>query len=81
MTSVVLGVGAGTLVAVLTVPPLARATLGDAAEVLPVPLGASLAPTALLLGLLLAGLVGVAGVVAARVRGQALDAEYREEIR
>ena len=80
-TSVVLGVGAGTLVAVLTVPPLARATLGDAAEVLPVPLGTSLAPTALLLGLLVAGLVGVAGVVAARVRRQALDAEYREEIR
>lgn len=80
-TSVVLGVLAGWVVAVLTVPPLARATLGDAADVLPVPLETSLAPTVLLVGVLVAGLGGVAGVVAARVRAQALDAEYREEIR
>lgn len=80
-TSVVLGVLAGWLVATLTVPPLARATLGDAADVLPVPLEASLAPTALLVGVLVAGLAGVAAVVAGRVRAQALDAEYREEIR
>ncbi|WP_158068894.1 FtsX-like permease family protein [Cellulosimicrobium sp. CUA-896] len=79
--SLVLGTLAGWAVATLTVPALARATLGDAAQVLPVPLGLAAAPTALLLGVLLAGLVAVAAVVAARVRAQALDGEYREEIR
>lgn len=80
-SSLVLGVLAGWAVATLTVPALARATLGDAAQVLPVPLDVAATPTVLLLGVLLAGLGAVAAVVAARVRAQALDGEYREEIR
>lgn len=79
--SLVLGVLAGWAVATLTVPALARATLGAAAQVLPVPLDVAVVPTVLLLGVLATGLGAVAAVVAARVRAQALDGEYREEIR
>ncbi|MBD8078135.1 ABC transporter permease [Cellulosimicrobium arenosum] len=79
--ALVLGVVAGWAVAALTVPALARATLGSAAQVLPVPLVQAVGPTAVVLVALTAGLAAVVLVVAARVRAQALDAHYREEIR
>ncbi|MEE6289156.1 FtsX-like permease family protein [Georgenia sp. MJ173] len=76
----VLGVAAGWAAAALLVPTLARAA---ATESTALPLGRhlELAPALLLLAVLAAGLVVVAVVVAARVRAQALDAEYREEVR
>ncbi|MBD5787011.1 hypothetical protein IF650_12560 [Cellulosimicrobium terreum] len=81
LTALVLGMAAGWAVALLTVPELTRATLGAASDVLPVPLASAVGPTLLLLGMLVVGLAAVVGVVAARVRAQGLDAEYREEIR
>lgn len=77
----VLGVLAGWMAAVLLVPTLARAA---ATQTTSLALGAGrldLLPALGLLAVLAAGLAVVAAVVAARVRSQALDAEYREEVR
>ncbi|MFC4554095.1 FtsX-like permease family protein [Georgenia faecalis] len=77
---VVLGTGAGWLASWLLVPTLARAA-ATVTSPLALAVGLDVVPTALLLGAVLAGLLAVGGVVAARVRAQARDAEYREEIR
>ncbi|WP_299278111.1 FtsX-like permease family protein [uncultured Georgenia sp.] len=76
----VLGVLAGWAAAALLVPTLARAA---ATQSSPLPLGSrfDLLPALGALAALAAGLVVVAAAVAARVRAQALDAEYREEVR
>ncbi|WP_193311426.1 FtsX-like permease family protein [Georgenia satyanarayanai] len=77
---VVLGVLAGWAASVLLVPTLARAA---ATQPSPLPLGGrlDLLPGLAVLALLAGGLAVVAAVLAARVRAQALDAEYREEVR
>ncbi|MEE6273062.1 FtsX-like permease family protein [Georgenia sp. MJ206] len=77
---VLLGAGAGWLASWLLVPTLARAASTDTSP-LALAVGLDAVPTALLLGTVLAGLLSVGAVVAARVRAQARDAEYREEIR
>ena len=76
----VLGVAAGWLASVVLVPTLARAA---ATDVSPLPLGGrlDLLPALAALGALAGGLLVVGAVLAARVRAQALDAEYREEVR
>lgn len=77
----VLGVLAGLAAAALLVPTLARAA---ATHTTPLALGSGrldLLPALGLLAVLGAGLAVVAAVVAGRVRSQALDAEYREEVR
>jgi len=75
-----LGVLAGWSASALLVPTLARAA---ATRSSPLPLGGrlDLLPALGVLAVLAAGLVVVAAVLGARVRGQALDAEYREEVR
>lgn len=79
--SVAFGLAAGWLVSLLVVPALARATVApDQVELSP-PLSLDTAPWALLLS---AGAVGVLLVLvslARRVRAEALDDEYREEVR
>lgn len=77
---VALGVVAGRIAATLLVPTLARAA---ATQSSPLPLGdhVDLPPVLAALGVLVAGLLAVAAVLGARVRAQALDAEYREEVR
>lgn len=77
---VLLGVVAGWAASALLVPTLARAA---ATQVSPLPLGGAVDPLPALglLVVLVLGLLAVAGVLAARVRSQALDAEYREEVR
>lgn len=77
---VVLGVLAGWAASVLLVPTLAGAA---AVQPSPLPLGGrlDLLPGLSVLALLVAGLAVVAAVLGARVRAQALDAEYREEVR
>ncbi len=76
----VLGVLAGWAASVLLVPTLARAA---ATQSSPLPLGTrfELLPALGVLAVLTAGLLVVAAALAARVRAQALDAEYREEVR
>ncbi|WP_324650755.1 ABC transporter permease [Georgenia sp. H159] len=75
-----LGVLAGWGASALLVPTLARAA---ATQPSPLPLGSPVdpLPAAAVLAALLTGLLVVAGVAAGRVRAQALDAEYREEVR
>ncbi|MCM3662358.1 hypothetical protein M3148_15365 [Georgenia satyanarayanai] len=77
---VVLGVLAGWAASVLLVPTLARAA---ATQPSPLPLGGRLdvVPGLAVLVVLVGGLGVVAAVLGARVRAQALDAEYREEVR
>ena len=77
---VILGVLAGWAASVLLVPTLARAA---ATQPSPLPLGGrlDLLPGLAVLALLVGGLAVVAAVLGARVRAQALDAEYREEVR
>ncbi|WP_330998322.1 ABC transporter permease [Georgenia wutianyii] len=76
----VLGVVAGWLASAVLVPTLARAS---ATDVSPLPLGGRLdvLPALGVLAVLAGGLLVVGAALAARVRAQALDAEYREEVR
>jgi len=76
----VLGVLAGAAASALLVPTLARAAATQAS---PLPLGTrvDLPPALAVLAVLAAGLLAVSAALAARVRAQALDAEYREEVR
>ncbi|WP_265520878.1 FtsX-like permease family protein [Oerskovia flava] len=76
-----LGALAGWATATATVPLLALVTTRDVDAVLPAPLVVQPAGVAAGVAVLAAGLVLVAGVTGARVRAQALDSEYREEIR
>ena len=76
----VLGVLAGWAGAALLVPTLARAAATQS-TVLPLGSRIALAPALGLLAALAVGLLAVVAVVAVRVRRQALDAEYREEVR
>lgn len=75
-----LGILAGWAAAALLVPTLARAA---ATQSTALPLGSrvELAPALGLLAALAVGLLAVVAVVGVRVRRQALDAEYREEVR
>ncbi|PYF96818.1 FtsX-like permease family protein [Georgenia satyanarayanai] len=77
---VLLGVLAGWAASVVLVPTLARAA---ATQPSPLPLGGRLdvLPALGVLAVLVGGLAVVAAVLGARVRSQALDAEYREEVR
>ncbi len=79
--SVALGLGAGLLVARAVVPELARSTTAADQVALAAPLHLEVLPWASLMSV---GAVAVAAVVlaqATRVRRQALDTGYREEIR
>ncbi|WP_413451113.1 FtsX-like permease family protein [Georgenia phoenicis] len=77
---VVLGALAGWAASVLLVPTLARAA---ATQPSPLPLGGRLEvwPALGVLAVLVGGLAVVAAVLGGRLRAQALDAEYREEVR
>ncbi|PZR55066.1 hypothetical protein DNL40_01345 [Xylanimonas oleitrophica] len=78
--AVVLGAGAGALVALSAVPLLARATV-PGAGLLDVEVVPATVPTAAGLALLAAGVVAVAAATGARVAGQARDTTWREEVR
>lgn len=77
---VALGALAGWAASALLVPTLARAA---ATQPSPLPLGGRLEvlPALGVLAVFVGGLAVVAAVLAARLRAQALDAEYREEVR
>ncbi|WP_109472450.1 FtsX-like permease family protein [Ornithinimicrobium cavernae] len=81
LASIGLGLLAGWLVGWLVVPELARSTTLAGQAELPAPLALEVPLWAALLGALLATLVLLLAVLYATVRGQALDTEYREEIR
>lgn len=76
-----LGLAAGWLVGAMVIPDLARSTTVAGQAVLPAALRLEAAPWATLLGLLLVAILGLVGALAWQVRRQALDNEYREEIR
>ena len=76
-----LGLAAGWAVGALVVPGLARATTQPGWVALPARLSLELPLWLALVGVLALALTAVVATVAARVRRQALDAEYREEVR
>lgn len=75
------GLAAGWAVGALVVPELARSTTLPGQVSLPAPLALELPLWLLLLGVLVLAVAITATVTATRVRAQALDSEYREEIR
>jgi protein-S-isoprenylcysteine O-methyltransferase Ste14 len=79
--SVLIGLGAGWLVGAMVVPELARSTTLDGQVSLPALLRLELPLWLGLLGFLTASMAVLVAVLAHRVRRQALDHEYREEIR
>jgi hypothetical protein len=81
LAAALLGLGAGWLVARAVAPELARSTTQRGQVTLAAPLQLEVAPWALLLLAGAAVVVAVLLVQAARVTAQALDADYREEIR
>lgn len=76
-----LGALAGWAASAVTLPSVASSTDTSGQARIGVPLTMEWPFTLLLIGLLLLTLTLVASVVAGRVRGQALDNEYREEVR
>ncbi|MCK0112133.1 hypothetical protein MWU75_08290 [Ornithinimicrobium sp. F0845] len=81
LASVGLGLVAGWLVSRLVVPELSRSTTLAGQAQLPAPLALEVPLWAALLGALLLVLVLLLAVLYTTVRNQALDREYREEIR
>lgn len=81
LASIVLGLGASWLVGRAVVVELARSTTLPGQVRLPAALLLEPGPWAALLGLGLAAVLAVVVVQAGRVRAQALDLDYREEIR
>lgn len=79
--AVAFGGAAGWSVSALVIPELAASTTLTGQVELPVSLVLELPVWLAMIGLLLAGLAILAGVVSSRVRAQALDRDYREEIR
>lgn len=81
LASVVFGLGAGLLVSRLAVPALAQSTIAPGQVALSPDLAMEFGPW---IALMAAGAMGVAFItfrLARRVRAEALDDEYREEVR
>ncbi len=81
LAAVAVGLFAGWLVGWAVVPELARSTTAPGQASLPAPLSLETGPWLVLLGLGAVAVGMVVVVLARRVRIQALDATYREEIR
>lgn len=81
LASVLLGLGAGLAVGWAVIPELARSTTLAGQAPLPTPLRLEWAPWAALLGLGAITITAILAALALRVRGQALQVGYREEIR
>lgn len=80
-TSLLVGIGAGWLVGAMVIPDLASSTTLSGQVTLPAPLSLELPLWLAVIGVLAAALVVVLAVQLVRVRGQATDNDYREEIR
>ena len=78
---VIFGVAAGWLVALAVIPELASATTLPGRAMLPAALRLELPLWLTLLGIGVAAVAAIAAVLAFKVKGQALDRTYREEIR
>lgn len=81
LLAVVFGLVAGWVVGTAVVPELATSTTAPGRLRLPAALRLESTPWAVLLGTTLVGLLALLAVLARRVRAQALDRDYREEIR
>ncbi|UJH69688.1 FtsX-like permease family protein [Ornithinimicrobium sp. INDO-MA30-4] len=81
VAATVFGGLAGWAVSLLVVPDLARSTIPQGVASIPATLALTVGPWLAVLGLMVAILVLVGSVLVARVRAQALDADYREEVR
>lgn len=80
LPALAVGVGVGALTAALVVPPLVRSSVLAQGPV-PVAVGVDLTGTGLLVLVLAVGAAAIAVVAAVTVGRQALDREYREEVR
>lgn len=81
LAAVAFGLGAGWLVGSAVVPELASSTIRPGGLTLPAQLRLEVAPWAVLVGAGAVLVLGLTLVLASRVRAQALDRDYREEIR
>lgn len=79
--AVVVGLAGGWALGTVAVPGLVRSTVTGVAQVPPTVLAWAVVPTALLAAALLLGVVAVSAAMGVRVRAQARDTAFREEVR